>query len=130
MEAPCKPLGADRSCAGDRDSLVEIQHHADGRPLPKLACRAVPIAMMDRLRRSAGAELWITRFADGTITAEASDMSTEHPSVTNQLWQEPGTCEIAVILANAEVPWDRSSVCDGGVGFWEGMLSFNKPGVQ
>jgi hypothetical protein len=57
-------------------------------------------------------------------------MSTEHPSVTNQLWQEPGTGEIAVILANAEVPWDRSSVCDGRVGFWEGVLSFNKPAVQ
>jgi hypothetical protein len=37
MEAPCKPLGADRSCAGDRDSLVEIQHHADGRRLLKQA---------------------------------------------------------------------------------------------
>ena len=96
----------------------------------KLACRAIPIAMMDRLRRRRGALLWITRFLDGTITAEASDMSTEHPSVTNQLWQEPGTGEIAVILANAEVPWDRSSVCDGRVGFWEGVLSFNKPAVQ
>src|ERR1035441_10467386 len=96
----------------------------------KLACRAMSIAMMDRLRRREGALLWITRFLDGTITAEASDMSTEHPSVTNQLEQEPGTGEIAVILANAEVPWDRSSVCDGRVGFWEGMLSFHKPAVE
>src|ERR1035437_2806984 len=96
----------------------------------KLACRAMPIAMMDRLRRREDALLWITRFADGTITAEASDISTEHPSVTNQLWQEPGTGEIAVILANAEVPWDRSSVWDGRVGFWQGMLSLNKPAVQ
>jgi hypothetical protein len=96
----------------------------------KLACHAMPIAMMDRLRRREGALLWITRFADGTITAEASDMSTEHPSVTNQLWQEPGTGEIAVILANAEVPWDRSSVCDGRVGFWEGMLSVKESAVQ
>ena len=95
-----------------------------------LTCRALPVAMLDRLRHREGALLWITRFADGTITAEASDISAEHPSVANQLGQEPGTGEIAVILANAEVPWDRSSVCDGRVGFWEGMLSFHKPAVQ
>jgi hypothetical protein len=110
--------------------IVEIQHHADGRRLPKLACRAMPIAMMDRLRRREGALLWITRFPVGTITAEASDMSTGHPSVTNQLWQEPGTGEIAVILANAEIPWDRSSVWDGRVGFWEGMLSVKESTVR
>ena len=54
-----------------------------------LACRALPSAMLGRLLSRDGALLWVTRYVDGTITAEASDIFAE-PEVADQLSAMPG----------------------------------------
>src|ERR1035441_10223450 len=65
-----------------------------------LACKALPEAMLGRLFRRESAFLWVTKYADGLITAETSDRFAE-PSVAEQFWQKPAPGEIPVILATA-----------------------------
>jgi len=66
--------------------------------------------MLGRLLRRDGALLWVTHYADGTVTAEASDIFVE-PDV-------------------ADVPWSDSAACVGKVGFRQGLLSPKQPTIQ
>jgi hypothetical protein len=54
VEAQCKHLGVGRSCAGDRDSSVEIHHHAGGRHLPKQGSQCEEGIMSKKQKERAG----------------------------------------------------------------------------
>ena len=94
-----------------------------------LACAALPSAMLGRLLSRDGALLWVTRYVDGTIKAEASDIFAE-PEVADQLSAKPGPGEVLVVLAYADVPWDGSAACAGKVGFFQALLSPKQPTIQ
>ena len=94
------------------------------RRFTKVICRALPHAMQDRLVYGDGALLRITRFADCTVVAEATDINTE-PSAADQSWHALPAGEVAVILAKSEVPWSGSSNYNGIV-LWRGILALTR----